>query len=614
MEPRADVDPLERLSELNQIDRHFARLIGRLSGEQPELKLAAALVSLARRLGHICLDLRALDNGESNGLLANLEGFAWPEKAKWLESLRASPAVGQPGEFKPLILDPGGRLYLHRYWKYESELAAFLKRQASEPAPAIDPEVLAGGIARLFPRRSPAEVDWQMVAVYAALRRRLCVISGGPGTGKTRTVVVLLALLLEQDQNLRIGLAAPTGKAAARLQEAVKEMKASLPCPPEIRDKLPDDASTLHRLLEFKPGSAFFRRDAKNPLALDVVVVDEASMVDLALMAKLASALPASSRLILLGDKDQLASIEAGAVLADICGDGEHRHFSEMFRSECAAATSCELPRGKAPAALADCIVELQKNYRFGEESAIHQLGQAVRDGDSDRAIGVLERATAKSAPDLVARRLPTPAALKDALRETVLENFAPVLEAKEPAETLRLLGEFRILSALRHGPYGVENINRLAQELLIEAGLISSGALEASGPLIITRNDYNLRLFNGDIGILLPDLLSMQPRAWFAATDGTLRSHLPLRLPTHKPAYALTVHKSQGSEFKRTLLILPAENSPVLSRELIYTGLTRASRRVELWHNELLLPRVIQRQTIRRSGLRDALWATPAA
>jgi len=609
-------DPAAALSAFNPIDRHFASFLGRLTDNDPEVQLAAALVSYYRSEGHICLDLEEFDgDGQGRSIPDELRGFLFPKVSDWVKRLGASPVVGKPGIFAPLILDDQARLYLHRYWKYETDLASAIKRLAQESTLQVNSKLLGEGLSRLFPAEAAAEVDWQMVAAFAAIRKRLCIISGGPGTGKTRTVVLLLALLLEQadNANLRIALAAPTGKAAARLQEAVKNAKTALPCSQEIKDKLPEEASTIHRLLRSVPDSAYFRHDADNPLPVDVVVIDEASMVDLALMAKLVAAIPSSARLILLGDKDQLASVEAGAVLADICNAGAQRAFSREFRSQFAEIAGNKLPPeavSTSPSELGDCIVELQKNYRFGEQSGIYRLSQAVNDGDAERAIESLRTAGGSPDSQISWRPSPAPATLKEALKPHVLNNFTAYLKCEEPEAALRCFGQFRILCAVRNGPLGVENINRLVEEILADAGLIeSSGNYHAGRPLLITRNDYNLRLFNGDIGVLLQDAKRGELRAYFSGPEESLRDFLPLRLPVHETAYAMTVHKSQGSEFERVLMILPGEDSAILTRELIYTGLTRASKQVELWTDERPFRTMIQRKIGRRSGLRDALW-----
>jgi exodeoxyribonuclease V alpha subunit len=604
------------LSAFNPIDRHFASFLGRLAGNEPEVQLAAALVSYYRSQGHICLDLEAFDgDGKGQSVPEELRGFSFPKASDWVNLLEASPVVGRPETFAPLILDDQARLYLHRYWRYETDLASAIKRLAQEHTLPVDWKLLGEGLSRLFPAATAAEVDWQMVAAFAAIRKRLCIISGGPGTGKTRTVVLLLALLLEQADNakLRIALAAPTGKAAARLQEAVKNAKAALPCAQDIKDRLPEEASTIHRLLRSVPDSAYFRHDADNPLPVDVVVIDEASMVDLALMAKLVAAIPSSARLILLGDKDQLASVEAGAVLADICNAGGQRPFSSEFNGQFAESTGKKLPPGAVSTGaseLGDCIVELRKNYRFGEQSGIYRLSQAVNDGDAERAIEALRNAGDSPDSQVSWRLSPEPSTLKAALKPHVLGNFSSYLKCANPATALRYFGQFRILCAVRSGPLGVEKINRLVEELLADAGLIEArGNYYAGRPLLITRNDYNLRLFNGDIGVLLQDPKRGELRAYFSGPEESLRDFLPLRLPEHETAYAMTVHKSQGSEFERVLMILPGEDSAILTRELVYTGLTRASKHVELWIAEKPFRTMLQRKISRRSGLRDALW-----
>ncbi|MFM1770067.1 MAG: hypothetical protein RJA22_2596 [Verrucomicrobiota bacterium] len=540
--------------------------------------------------------------------------------------------VGAPGEFKPLVLDAAGRLYLHRYWEHESRLAATLRQMAAEtPAgPAPDLRLLGDGLRRYFPANEtaagqprlpdadPTGPDWQQVAAFAALRRRLCVISGGPGTGKTHTVVVLLALLLEQagERPLRLALAAPTGKAAARLQESIQRLSQSLAIPETVRARLPAEASTVHRLLGAIPGQADFRHRADNPLALDVLVVDEASMVDLALMARLFDALPPHARVVLVGDKDQLASVEAGAVLGDLCS-GHRPEYSEGFAADYWAATGQSVPvaaAGPAPAPpLRDGIVQLQRNRRFTAGSGLLALSQAVNDGDAKAALQHL-----RGGAGLAAVPVPpaAPAKVKAALRDAVIAGYREAITARDPAAALAALGKFRILAALRHGPHGVETLNALVTDILEEAGLIQrSGPWFAGRPILITENDHAQRLFNGDMGVALPAPDAGEVaggagfRVHFQGADGTLRDLAPARLPRHETAFALTVHKSQGSEFNRVLLILPGQDSPVLTRELIYTGITRARDEVTVWLEETVFRGAVGRQVRRASGLRDALW-----
>ena len=571
--------------EFADLDRQFAKLLSRLAGEKNsiELEVAAKLASWNRREGNICVHLPSIAD-------TTWGSIALPPLETWTKRLREAPVVGTPGEFTPLVLDAKGRLYLHRYWDYETRLATAIRRRAATTGRlAADQSTVAELLSRLFPDELPGETNWQRMAAMTALSRRFCVISGGPGTGKTRTVVMLLALLLElvEERSLRIALAAPTGKAAARLQESLRKLKGTLPCSDSVKSRLPEESFTLHRLLGSRPDSAFFRHNAANPLPFDVVIIDEASMVDLALMTKLVEAVPPDARLILLGDRDQLASVEAGSVLGDICD---------------AAATSQEV-------GLAGCVVQLEHNYRFGSTNGLLALSRAVNAGDASAAMELLSSAAAGAA--IASQPLPARSQLKASLRDRVISGFSPVLDAADAAAALLALARFRILCALREGPFGVSGLNRVIEEILREAGKIpEQGPWYRGRPVMITRNDYSLGLFNGDVGVLWPDPASGQPRAWFADATTGVRAVLPLRLPEHETAFAMTVHKSQGSEFAEVLLLLPDRASPVLSRELIYTGLTRASERAEVWFAEPVLRDALALRATRKSGLQDQLKA----
>jgi exodeoxyribonuclease V alpha subunit len=611
---------LHQQGTLNDLDVHFARFMERLAGgDSPELALAAALASHATGQGDICVNLRQWARRwqaitERGGVKP--PAFTLSSMSEWLDAVRSSPVVGRPGERQPLIIDRRGRLYLYRYWQYEQRLALDLRRRAQEASAGINEAQLRTDLNRLFPRHSALiGPDWQKVAAAVAALKRVCVISGGPGTGKTSTVLKILALLTGQSERpLRIALAAPTGKAAARMQESIRAAKPGLGLTPKQAAQIPEEASTLHRLLGSRPGSVYFRYNADHPLPLDVLVVDEVSMVGLALLAKTVDALLPSTRLILLGDKDQLASVDAGAVLGDLCtGAGR---FSPEFQAQLAALTNEALPRGKESLSpLVDAIVLLRHSYRFGADSGIGALAQAVNRGRSAEATTLLG-----GRADIDWHNLADSAALPEQLAEPVATGFTPYLEAVQagaaPAVVFAQFNRFRVLVALRQGPFGVEALNPLCERVLQQRGLIDSRQNWYPGrPIMVVRNDYNLRLFNGDIGITLPDPEEPERmKVFFLGNDGALRSFAPARLPEHETVYAMTVHKSQGSEFERVLVVTPNESSPVLSRELLYTALTRAKQQAVFYGVPAVFEAAVERRLRRSSGLRDQLWVEQRA
>jgi len=608
---------------LSELDVYFGDFMARVDGYPDDgLSLAAAIASSFTRQGHVCVDLRSI---EGKQLLEGANGesqIVCPALKPWRGRLERSPVVGKPGVFRPLVLDDKSRLYLHRYWEYESQLARGIKRRAGEPGQAIDRELLKEGLERLFGgclsdgiSGGDDEIDWQRIAAFTSLAKRFCVISGGPGTGKTTTVAKILALVLEQPclRQSRVALAAPTGKAAARLQEAIRRSKKTLNCAAEIKDALPEEASTIHRLLGTVRGSPYFRHHANNTLPVDVLVVDEASMVDLALMSKLLQALSPDARLILLGDKDQLASVEAGAVLGDVCDTGNVHGFSGRFLKEIEKATghrlsaSVEENSARQPG-IEDCIVELRKNYRFEGESGIGMVSQLVNGGDGDGAIGALEGGRYKGISWV---DLPTPVDLLMAMKTRIAKGFSDYLRQKEIGKAFLCFDRFRVLCALREGPYGVIGMNALVEQILKREGLIEPERTWYRGrPVLIGSNDYDLHLFNGDVGILWPDPEAGNDlRVFFPEAEGTFRKFHPLRLPQHDTVYATTVHKSQGSEFDRVLLVLPDRIYPVMTRELLYTGITRAKNHVEIWGVREVFRTALASRIQRMSGLRDALW-----
>ncbi|MGD0233596.1 MAG: exodeoxyribonuclease V subunit alpha [Syntrophorhabdales bacterium] len=597
-----------------EIDRHFADWMVRLSSGTPadmleDLWLAAALASNAVTKGHICVSLsdwagRLVEGCDRSGTQAK----RYPDLSQWVDKLKITPVVGVAGEFKPLILDEKHRLYLQRYWAYEGQLAGVLLAKARSPKRPVDEQLLRDGLQRLFPQDDGEEVNWQRVAALAATLNALAIISGGPGTGKTFTMAKILALMVEQakDRNLAVALAAPTGKAAARLKGVIQEGKVNLNCSSDVKALIPEEASTIHRLLG-PTRNAGFRFNKENPLPYDVVAIDEASMSDLPLMAKLVSALKGDARLILLGDKEQLASVEPGAVFSDICEAADANRFSSAFRRHVRRLTGDTLPgTGENLAALADSAVVLEKNYRFGSQSGIGILSGLVKGGEGKAALELLKNG---GFSDISWQDVPPASELAGALERNSLDYHANYLKAKEPVSAFALFNRFHMLCALREGPYGVSSINQAIQDFCARRGLIRrEGRWYRGQPLLVIANDYRLKLFNGDIGILLDDPETGSLRVFFPTEDGTFRKVLPGKLSAYETAHAITVHKSQGSEFEHILVLLPDRRSEVVTRELIYTAITRARKRVEVWGREEVFVEAISSRTRRVSGLKDRL------
>jgi len=593
--------------ELTAIDRHFAAFIRREAVvAPPSLLPVVSLASNAVGKGNICLNLADIADRD---IVIDGAQLRLPEVGHLKSELARTGVVGPPGSFRPLVLDDDGRLYLYRYWQYEWTLARTILAQAGRAPDEVDEALLSEGVARLFPGGAGGETDWQKIAAVAAVRKGFCVISGGPGTGKTSTVVKIITLLLEQANggDLRIALAAPTGKSAARLTESIRLMKEKLDCRADVKIRIPEEVTTIHRLLGVRKDSVRFRHGEDNLLPHDVVIVDEASMVALPLMAKLAMALTGDARLILLGDRDQLASVEAGAVLGDICGGGRQEPFSAGFAEYVARVAGekvAAVSSGAVTPPLADSLVVLKKNYRFAADSGIGAVARVVNAGDGGGAIDLL---TAGSCW----HESPPADALKRFLAARVIDGYGAYLAAQSPVEALRLFDNFRILCALRQGTYGVSGVNALVEEILADNGLADARSRWYPGrPVMVTVNDYHLKLFNGDVGIVLPDPDTEGVlRVWFPDSEGGVRSVSPVRLPAHETVYAMTVHKSQGSEFERVLMLLPGHDSETLTRELIYTGLTRSKRDVEVWGSAEVFTAAVARRIERKSGLRDALW-----
>jgi exodeoxyribonuclease V alpha subunit len=601
-------------------DHHLANFLARLGGNTPpEICALISLLSAHIRQGHACLFLPAIPSpAETMRESAFQQDQTISSQTSWPELLAGCPIVGAPGEFRPLIWDGADRLYLYRYWKYEALLAEFIRNCAQVPWHIEgDAAELRPLLDQLFPRESEESLDWQRVAALSSLGRRFSVISGGPGTGKTSTAVKILRLLtrLNRESSISIALAAPTGKAAGRFKEAISQAKTRLQLSEEDSSKIPAEAHTLHRLLGMMPGSIRPHHHETNPLPFDAVIVDEASMIDLSLMARLVQALSPSSRLILLGDKDQLASVEPGAVLGNISGGVSPNGYSAVFRklireiSGDVLPTSSENPISKP---LNDSIVVLEKSYRFDPGSGIYALGRAVNAGEGDQA---LELAVSGKFQDVGWRDLPPASQLERELGPILLAHYERCLQTNTLEDTFLEFNRFRLLCPLRQGPFGVDQLNTLVENLLQPSRKnAQAGGWYKGRPVMIRQNDYYLRLFNGDIGFCFAAQSTQSDsrsnlQVFFPRGNGTFRGISPVRLPPFEPAFAATVHKSQGSEFDEVLLLLPDGSSPILVRELIYTAITRAQKKVTIWGDRDIFRNAVRQKMERQSGLFSALW-----
>lgn len=549
-----------RAEVLTAADVHVANRLGELAGEPDEqVRLAVALAVRGVRGGSVCIDLR-----EMSGIASDLD---WPEIGAWIKKVRGSPLVG-PG--RPLRWDLD-LLYLDRYWRQEDQVRRDLMAREAQFPPSVDAQALQDSLDRHFP-----DATDQRVAAESATRRWTTVLGGGPGTGKTTTVARLLAVLFDQQgPGLRVALAAPTGKAAARLQEAVQQVVADEFSPVDQERLRPLTASTLHRLLGSRPGDGTrFRHDRDNRLPHDVVVIDETSMLSLTLMARLLEAVRPDARLVLVGDPDQLASVEAGAVLADLV----------------AGLTARPVPLdGVRP------VVVLTHTWRFG--SAIGQLAQAVRAGHADAAVAVLAGGVAPLNLDTSEAKI----------REDVVAAATAIRSAAKDGDArgaLAQLDRHRVLCAHRAGPFGVQAWSRKIERWLADVpGDPREGQWYIGRPLLVTTNDYALGLFNGDTGVVIRKT-DGSVRAVFAR-GAALVDFAPSRLGDVETVHAMTVHRSQGSQFERVTVILPPADSPLATREMLYTALTRAQEHVRLVGSETELRAAIGRPAARASGLR---------
>jgi exodeoxyribonuclease V alpha subunit len=609
---------------VSALDLQAARTWARIGGEpRDDVIAAAALASRAVAEGHVALALDRIaaqlaagsaHEGAREGA-PGTRAIEWPDVGAWTSALASSPVVHADGEartapaeaVRPLVVDAKGRLYLRRYWDHQERLAAAIReRMGAEAAIPLDSDCLADGLERLFPVTTGGGVvpeadsapDLQRLAAEGALRSRFFVISGGPGTGKTSTVVKILALIVEQAQaraeaTPRILLLAPTGKAAAHLQTSVARSASSLECAPAVIAAIPSEASTVHRALGAGGRPTRYRRSAEHPLDADVVLVDEASMVDLALMSRLVDALPRPARLILLGDRDQLASVEAGAVLGDIAGE------DPGVEDDSPASVGSGLRRLVRP------VVHLRTSHRFAASSDLGALVRAVHAGDAEAVLDLLDDPARETL-----RRIEPGAT--DALHDELRTGYAAFASADSPSGRLAALDRYRVLCAHRRGPFGVSAHNTLVERWLAHEGAIDPSAEWYAGrPIGLSRNDHAAGLYNGDVGLVdrPPQADDAALRVLFRTPDGRDRWISPLRVGAAETVFAMTIHKSQGSEFDAVLVVLPDEPSPIVSRELLYTAVSRARDGLCVRASREVIRDALARRVERASGLSDAIW-----
>ena len=637
---RLATDPPEVLRPYNlagvlaAADVHGAVTLCRLAGEKREdALLAAALAIRAPQHGHVCVELSTVADQVTavEDAPVALDELGWPEPDAWQALLASSPLVSvrppgttipDPATDRPLSL-VGDRLYLDRYWRYERRVAEVLRKRAERTVEGVDAAALRSTIERLLPNEEGEHPDRQRIAVATGVLRALTVIAGGPGTGKTYTVARLLAVLheLHPGGRPRVALAAPTGKAADRLTAALRDAAKTVDTSAAVRARLRAlEGSTLHRLLGWQPGvHTRFKHDQHHRLPHDVVIVDESSMVDLPMMAKLLVALRPDTQLVIVGDPDQLASVEAGAVLADIVGPtGDQLRKSEPTRATLEAATGEVLDGGSvAPArddGIDDAVVVLGTVRRYAADSGIAHLAAAVHAGDAGEAIRVLGAGHS----DVEWLDVTAEADDRDALhpvRDRVSGVFADVLAAArdgDGASALDALDRVRVLCAHRRGLVGVAGwVPQIERWLTAERGGPDITERWYVGrPVLVTRNEPRLHLFNGDVGVVVRG--ETGPVVAFRGAAG-VRTFGPSRLEDIETVHAMTIHKSQGSQFAHVVVVLPDETSPILSRELLYTAITRAERGVTVVGTEASIRHAIERRVSRVSGLRETLWGEEA-
>ncbi|WP_042143901.1 MULTISPECIES: exodeoxyribonuclease V subunit alpha [unclassified Pseudoalteromonas] len=625
---------LKRLIEnekISQLDIELAKL---LTNEQvnldedsqvSEMFYLILLLSIANSRQHTCLDLNTVNWTNPFGLKNRLiSDEQQPLSAIESESLTPFNDLNtlaltiqnhmSVGDNKPLRLI-GDKLYFARYDEYETILANRLLA-LTEKKINLDNDKLQTLLDTFFPSQN-AKVDWQKVACSVALQSAFCIITGGPGTGKTTTVTKLLAVLqsLYQSAPLTIKLVAPTGKAAARLTESISGAKNKITdISDELKALIPEKAQTIHRLLGVIPQSNKFRHHKDNLLHLDLLIVDEASMVDLALMVKLIEALPKHARLILLGDKDQLTSVDTGNILSDLCQDltlGVTPNYSQSRLLSLGLGD--QQPNSQGRFALTDSLAFLQKSHRFNENSGVGQLAKAVNENNPNLLAQIDYQKNQGLFDDITFYEPQYRQAMINRAADAYSEYLTLIKNGASVGQVHHAFAQYQLLAAVRKGPYGVNELNNKIEQTLSKRCLINITMSQSRHyvglPIMISQNDYQLGLFNGDIGILMLDDKHVL-KAMFISDDGQIRDFFPARLPAHEKVYVMTIHKSQGSEFAHTALVLPPlqDASAGINRQLVYTGITRAKNKLDMIVQRPMLLDAMKKTVSRSSGLYQRL------
>ncbi|MEX0609141.1 MAG: exodeoxyribonuclease V subunit alpha [Balneolaceae bacterium] len=592
-------DQLLHREVISLVEYEFVRFLLQLDPKaEQEVLLAAAGCVHAQLNGHVCLDLNRMQSGFLFNSPESQIKISPSLQEKWLSALRKSDLLATNGELKPLVLDDG-RLYLHRFWKYEQTLAKWIREKAeriNSPGDAVA-ETIQKFIS---PGNSSSEVNWQHVALCLSFVKDLVVISGGPGTGKTFTVLNIIAAHAHHHKNekFRVALAAPTGKAARRLSESIAAGKNQILNKIEPDIEIPDAALTVHKLLGSDFHGEHFKFNEKNKLPYDLVVIDEASMLDITMWVRLIRAIDDHTKLIVLGDKDQLASVEAGSILGDICG-GENS-FSGNVAEAVDELSGIKIPEKENLPAINDSVIFLTKSYRFDQKSGIRKLADAINQSDPETALNLLQD---PEYPDL---KLLEPSAenMKAMINEFATDHFMEYQKRAE-ADKLDASNQKKILCALRRGPYGVEQINANAEQQIKRAfSGVNAGEWYSGRIVMAKRNDSVLKIRNGEIGISTEadeELVHFEGEGSIPVSAG--------RLQEYEPAYAITIHKSQGSEFEDVAIVLPTAMNPVLSKEILYTSVTRARQSALVIGTKEIIQQTILNSVARNSGLGKRIW-----